>query len=205
LVSKVNSIKNNLIMDKISVIFQRDDSSIERTLNISLNEKFGEFRKELQTLLGLRDDISCELVLNRTGKTLVDSLTPLEASIRSGDRIILISSIQSATNNNSHSSSFSKVELERKTLLLVMYNLQIILARDGQQTVIYNYPIDLTEFYEDNPQRFFNESNEQGKQSFVTELQKIIQKELSNYEIDKILQDWCDDISLGYRTSVVKL
>jgi hypothetical protein len=106
-------------MDKVSLIFQRDDGVMERTLNVSLSEKFSDFRKELQTLLGLRDDIPCELVLSRTGKALVDNLTLSESGIRSGDRIIMISSTRSAVNSNSNPKDFSKVQLEKKSLLLV--------------------------------------------------------------------------------------
>jgi hypothetical protein len=42
------------------------------------------------------------------------------------------------------------------------------------------------------------------KQNFATALQKIVLREVEFDEIDKILKDWCEDISLGYRTSTVK-
>lgn len=201
-------------MEKVTVTFQRNDSAIERTLNISLHEKFGEFRKEVQTLLGLRDDLSCQLVLKRTGKELVDSLTPTEAGIKQGDTLILVSPSLSKTDSSyratSHSpTGFSKLQSETSTSTkpqsLVTYRLQLIILSDGQQPETHNYPIELTEFYEDNPQRFFSDSNARERQNFVTALQEKAPTELQTFEIDKILRDWCDDISLGYRITTVKI
>ncbi|MCL1469125.1 IMS domain-containing protein [Argonema antarcticum] len=76
-------------MEQIRVTFQKHEGSDERTLNILLDEKLGEFRKEVQTLLGLPDDPPCRLVLDRTGEELRDNATVREAGIQANDKLLL--------------------------------------------------------------------------------------------------------------------
>lgn len=193
-------------MDKVKVTFQRDDNGTERTLNISLDQKFGQYLKDVQTLLGLREDLICKLVLKRTGKVLSNDLTPKEVGIKEGDRLILF---PPATNYGGSKSGSPTLRQQNptspKTRSLVPYILQLTIISDGQQTETYEYPIELEEFHEDNPKEFFSDSNGRERQNFVKKLQKIVSREIESFEIDKILQDWCDDISLGYRTTAVKI
>ncbi|RUS94652.1 hypothetical protein DSM106972_092890 [Dulcicalothrix desertica PCC 7102] len=197
-------------MTEIVVTFQIEDGSAEKTLkDILLDSQLNESRQAVQMLLGLPENPPCRLFLERTNEILRDNLTFREAGVRSGDKIILIPSVQSAGNSNSHSGAFSKVQLETatsaKAISLVTYKLQLTVLSDNQQTEIYDYPIELTEFYEDNPQRFFSDSNARERQSFINALQEIASREVKAFEIDKILRDWCDDISLGYRNTAVKI
>lgn len=197
-------------MTEIVVTFQTEDGKAEKAFkDILLDSQLDESRQAVQMLLGLPENLPCRLFLERTNEILRDNLTFREAGVRSGDKVILVSSVQSASNSSSHSGGFSKVQLKTstsvKTPSLVTYKLQLTVLSDGQQTGIYDYPVELTEFYEDNPQRFFSDSNARERQSFVNALQGIVPREVKTFEIDKILRDWCDDISLGYRNTAVKI
>jgi hypothetical protein len=189
-------------MTEIIVTFQTADGKAEKTLtDISLDTLLDEARLAMPIFLGLPENLSYRFILQRTGETLRDNLTFREAGIRSNDIIILA--------NNSRSGGFTSVEQESpsisKALFLVTYNLQLIIPSDGHQTDIYDYPIELTEFYEDNPQRFFSDANSQEKQNFVTQIQEKVPRQIQTFEIDKILQQWCEDISLGYRTTGIRI
>jgi hypothetical protein len=197
-------------MTEIVVTFQTEDGSAEKTLNdVLLDSTLRDAREALQMFLRLPEKQPYQFVLERTDEKLKDNLTFREAGVKSGDKIVLVFSVVSATISNSHSGSFSKVKLETstsaKTPPLVTYKLQLTIPSDGQQTEIYDYCIDLPEFYEDNPQHFFSDSNAQEKQKFVIQLQEIAPRKLQSFEIEKILRDWCDDISLGYRTTTIKI
>lgn len=197
-------------MTEIVVTFQTEDGSAEKNLNdVLLDSTLRDAREAVQMLLRLPENPPCRLVLERTGEILRDNLTFREAGIKQGDKLILVPSVLSENNSRSHSGGFSRVKPETststKTSSLVTYKLQLTILSDGQQTDIYDYPIKLTEFYEDNPQRFFSDSNARERQNLVTALQKIVPREVQTFEIDKILRDWCDDISLGYRTTDVKI
>lgn len=197
-------------MAEIIVTFQTEDGKAEKTLkDILLDSQLDESRQAVQMLLGLPENTPYRFVLERTGKILSDNLTFREAGVKQGDKIVLVSSALSANNSSSHSGSFYRVQPETSTTTkprsLITYKLQLTIISVGQQAETYDYPIELTENYEDDPQRFFSEFNARERKNFVTALQQIVSRELKTYEIDKILRDWCDDISLGYRTTSIKI
>jgi hypothetical protein len=189
-------------MSEIIVTFQTADGEAEKTLaDISLDTSLDEARQAILIFLRLQEDSLYRLVLKRTGEILRENLTFREAGINSNDTIILA--------DNSFSSGFAPLKLEplasAKALSLVKYNLQLTIPSDGHQTDTYDYPIELTEFYEDNPQRFFSDANSQEKQNFIIQLQEKVPKQIKSFEIDKILQQWCEDISLGYRFTSIRI
>jgi hypothetical protein len=201
------------MVEVIEIIICEDGKTSEQILPISSDIKLGDFRKTAQTLLSLSENLLCQFVLERTREVLQNELNFAEAGIKHGDKLILVPlSPQDFTqwkSSGSSSGSFSKVQDKTssaaKPQSLVTYKLQLIILSDGQQPETHNYPIELTEFYEDNSQRFFSDFNAQERQNFVTALQEIVPRKVQTFEIDKILRDWCDDISLGYRTTTMKI
>lgn len=190
-------------MTEIVVIFQTEDGNTEKTLkDILLDSQLDESRQAVQMLLGLPENPPYRLLLERTGKILRDNLTFREAGVISGDKIILVCSPNSGDLIKVPQQEISST---KKTRSLVPYILQLTIISDAQQIETYEYPIELEEFHEDNPKEFFSDSNGRERQNFVKKLQKIVSREIESYEIDKILQDWCDDISLGYRFTAVKI
>lgn len=78
-------------MEQITVIFQKYDDSGDQSLSILLDDKLGEYREAVQTLLGLSDTIKYQFVLIRAGseKELSDNQTFREAGIKQNDKLLL--------------------------------------------------------------------------------------------------------------------
>jgi ARC6-like, IMS domain len=79
-------------MEQITVTFQKHDGSDERTLPVLLDDKLGEVRQDLQTLLGLSDKQYYRIVLLENGqlaKEINDNQTFREAKIKDNDRLAL--------------------------------------------------------------------------------------------------------------------
>jgi hypothetical protein len=201
------------MVEVIEIIFREDGKAAEQSLPVSSDMKLIDFREAAQTLLSLPENLPCELVLERTREVLRNELNFADAEINDGDKLILVPlSLRDFTPEKGSSSSserFSKVQAETfsaaKSPSLVTYTLQLIVMSNDQPSATYEYPIKLAEFYEDNPQRFFNDSNARERQNFVTALQEIVPREVQIFEIDKILRDWCEDISLGYRNTPITI
>lgn len=78
-------------MEQITVIFQKHDDSGDQSLSILLDDKLGEYREAVQTLLGLSDTIKYQFVLSRAGSEteLSDNQTFREAGIKQNDKLVL--------------------------------------------------------------------------------------------------------------------
>ncbi len=189
-------------MTEIVVTFQTKDGSAEKTLNdVLLDSTLKEAREAVQMFLGLPENTPCQLVLERTNEVLMDNLTFREAGVKQGDKIIL-------NYRRSHSGVVyvpSETSTSASPPSLVTYTFSLTILSDGKQPKNYDYPIELTDFYESNPQRFFSDYNAQERQNFIAWLQEIVPRAVQNFEIDKILRDWCDDISVGYRITALKI
>jgi hypothetical protein len=200
------------MLEVIEIIFCEEGKAPEKTLPVSSNMKLGDFREAAQILMSLPENSSWQLVLERTREVLRNELNFADAGIKHGDKLILVPKnsrdFMEGKSISSSSGMFSRVQEEKyeaKALSLVKYKLQLTIPSDGHQTDTYDYPIELTEFYEDNPQRFFSDANSQEKQNFVTQIQEKVPRQIQTFEIDKILQQWCEDISLGYRTTGIRI
>ena len=198
-------------MEVIEITFSEEGRISEQKLTVTFDMKLGEFREAAQTLLSLPDNLSCRLILERNKEELSDNATFRNSGIQQGDKLILIPPPRPQENKYfSHSSGvFLQVQEEISDLAssnsLVKYTLKLNLINDGNKPEKYDYPIELEEFYEDNPRRFFSDYGGKEYQKFKTALQEIESREVSNSEIDKILQEWCDDISLGYRDTTIEI
>lgn len=75
----------------MKVIFIRSDGTAEKTIDISPDSKLSENREEVQMLLGLPANQPYNLILERTGRKLKDSLTFEAAGVQDDDKLILCS------------------------------------------------------------------------------------------------------------------
>lgn len=210
-------------MTEIQVTFQQQDETNEQTIEVSPKQRIGDFREVAQMLLGLPENPPCQIVLKRTGETLRDSLTFEDTDIKQNDKLVLVTpSISPDTKSktpskkssfSSSSKQFSIVQEEisegEETSSLVTYTLQLTVVNDADKPRNYNYSIDLEEDYEDNPERFFTDSNREERGNFATALRDalkdIIPREVQSSEIDTILQEWCKEITLGYRFTPIEI
>jgi hypothetical protein len=198
------------MIEVFEIIFCEEGKASEKTLPVSSDMKLGDFREAAQTLMSLPENLSWQLVLERNREVLQNELSFADAGVKHGDKLILVpKNLRDFIDGKSSSSGLSsrtqeEKKYETKFASQVMYNLQLIIPSDGYQTDTYDYWIELTEFHEDNPQRFFSDANSREKQNFITQLQQKVPRQIQSFEMDKVLQQWCEDISLGYRTTVVK-
>ncbi len=169
-------------MQEITVTFQKLDG-IPQATTISLDVKLSEFREAAQTLLNLPEYPPYQLILDRTGEILSDSKTFREVGIQQDDKLILISPPES----------------------LVRYTLKLSVISDGNKPKNYDYSIELEESYEDKPKCFFSDFNGRERQKFETSLKQVVPRELQRFEIDQILEEWCDDIAFGYKNTTVEI
>jgi hypothetical protein len=196
-------------MTEFLLNFQRQDSTLAKSLEISSDWKLSEYRVEIQMLLELPENLPCQFVLERTGEVLKDYLTFGQAGIQEGDKLILIPPEVPSQTSNSSPGSFTRVQEDKPksppASSLVAYKLELIFVSDDQQTKTYEYFIDLDEDYENTPERFFSDYNQKERQKFEASLKEIAPREIKSSETDKILREWCAEIALGYRTTGVKI
>ncbi|MDJ0902169.1 MAG: hypothetical protein QNJ55_25540 [Xenococcus sp. MO_188.B8] len=176
-------------MEVIEITFCVEGRISVQKEKVALDMKLSDFREAAQTLLSLPDNLPCRLILERNQEELSHNATFRDAGIQQGDKLILIPP-----------SRFNSIYPES----LVRYTLQLSITSNGNKPKNYEYAIELEEFYEDKPERFFSDANGKEYQKFKTALQKIELREFSQSEIDTILQEWCDDISLGYRDTTIE-
>lgn len=196
-------------MTEFEVIFQREDSKITRSFAISLDWKLSDYREEIQIHLGFPENPPCQFFLERTSEVLKDYLTFEQAGIREKDKLIIIPPTSSEQRGSSSSGSFTnRQEENQKSIpksLLITYKLILNFISNNQSTKTSEYSIDLEEYYEDQPALFFKMESDKERQKFENALKAIASKEISSSEIDEILQEWCDDIALGYRYTIVEI
>jgi hypothetical protein len=193
---------NNTV--KVTCYVGTDASKQPFEIEIGSNVNIAEFREAAELKLGLRNSQTYRLLLERDGKhlrILNDYKTFESENVRQGDKLVFILfdnlselfRVQEATSNSTNFPS------------LVTYTLQLTIASEGLETKTCEYLIDLEEFYEDNSERFFSDFNGRERQKFEAALREVVPREVKSFEIDKLLREWCEDISLGYRTTPLKI
>jgi hypothetical protein len=170
----------------IQVKFRKsDDDNIKyHEAEVRLDDTVGYFRPSAEYALGLAEEHGrYQIVLEEKRKILKDGLTFREAGIKQDDMLIFVPPLK------------------------IQYSLILKIAEGQAQPNPIDPPInfDLEESDEDNPDKFFLKGNGQKRKEFEEELRKRVPREIPSFEIDKILQDWCEDIALGYRNTEVEL
>lgn len=188
-------------MEVIDIVLCEYGKVHEQVHTVSLHSELSSFRKAAQILLNL-DNSTCNIWLERTNEPLKDNLTFAAAGIKAGDRLVLMpNKLPSQSSDFLEASQTSTTSTRISSL--VVYKLQITSLSDEVKT--YNYLIELSEFHEDNPLRFFSDFNSREKQKFIAKLQEQVTLHTNLLEVDKILQEWCENILLGYRYTAIKI
>ena len=101
----------------MKVIFITCDGTAEQTIDISPDSKLSENREEVQMLLGLPANQPHNLILERTGRKLKDSLTFEAAGIQDDDKLIVTSSDEPEINpSKEFTSTLANPSTEKKLI-----------------------------------------------------------------------------------------
>lgn len=210
----VHNLQTSLViqgtMGIIKILFQKYGGTLE-TISIAYDVKIGEFLKAAKMQLNIREP--CQLILDSTGELLDDSLTFEDIDIKQDDKLIvtpesvlqqfrdcllIFPELSYKKNKN--------LKKTRTSSFLVQYILQLQLAGNHKSwSEPPQYTIYLEEFYEDNPEIFFIEYNGWKYQKFENFLRANVSRKLEIFEIQRILREWCNNISLGYRDTIVDI
>ena len=178
-----------------------------------LSDLCGEYRKEISALVGALKErvvdemqkfphnIPFEVLLGQLAKRMQDNLAIAEeAAIWAVESWALaLGVISSVELNNSWSTDTTSIYSFNSEV--TQYSLALTFTSAGNKS--WQYSVDLTEDEEDRPELFFSKDNR--RQRFKTALQKELGRTVSNAQIDLLLDKWCRQISLGYRTTYLKL
>jgi hypothetical protein len=195
-------------MDKeVTLIFQSYDQQQSRSVVVDLLASIQEIHESLPELLGLSTKTIYRLGIQRNGKILDDSLTFGAAGLQQSDRITLIpvnlieewQSKHYVPPDSTDSKNAVKAE-PASTAQTKSGNEYQILITTQKNKETHQYSVILNATYENNPLNFFEIPDGQEAQNFKEFIKKALEKELSDSASNKILRDWCKEISHGYRT-----
>jgi hypothetical protein len=201
--------------EELKLTFQRYDGSLERVTVVLSDDFIGETAEILQLLLGLPSQPPCRLGISRSGKILENTSTFRSADIQQGDQLTLIPFNLAQDWEKEHSSRSNIAEsLEKKedtyqvksgiSSLKEGNEYQLVLKdRDDQE--VCRYSVKLGESHENNPLGFFEMPHGKEYQNFANFLQDEPLIEAQDSTVNKILKQWCIDISQGYRTFSYRL
>lgn len=180
-----------------------------------LSDLCGEYRKEISALVGalkervvdelqkLPQNVPFEVSLGQLAKRMQDNLAIAEeAAIWAVESWALalgvISSVELSNFWSTDTTSIYNSNSE-----VTQYSLSLTFTSAGNKS--WRYFINLHEDEEDQPELFFSKNNRQQRQRFKAALQKELGRTVNNAQIDLLLDKWCRQISLGYRTIGLKL
>lgn len=196
----------------IPIILRGEGTAIEYQLWVALDSEVSNFRLNAQTLVGF-DDQMCKLILHRTGLPLVDSLRFEETALSSGDILTVVpfvsppvfdSVADRAVNSHSVTQPSSRDRtVEQINPLLVSYRLIPLI--NGMQPGSASYVIQLQPAYENKPVQFFRDYGGQEQKQLEVFLAQQLKRNVSIEEMDRVIQIWCEDISVGYQETKIKL
>lgn len=196
-------------MHSILITLRGIDNLNQYNLALTPDTKILDFRLNAQTLLGF-DDEDCRLVVERTSENLSDSFLVQDADIKDGDILQLLppAGYNLAVNPDTTASSRSKssrVNTHSKKAANTTVSYKLILTVNGKQKNIWEHSIELLSHHENNPSRFFDESDKREIQILEDFLEVALERKPSPFELRKVLQVWIDDIQLGYRKTFTEL
>ncbi|NEP61840.1 MAG: hypothetical protein F6K31_33625 [Symploca sp. SIO2G7] len=205
---------NNLPRQKLGELIEKYGSSLyeePKRCEGMLRDLCGQYRREIAVLISAinqnlvaemleqkKNNIPPKLFLGRLARQMQDNLAIAEdASAWAVESWAIALGIISDT------STVERVTLEPK-YAPVTTKYTLILNIVGNVNNDWRYTIDLEEAYEDNPKLFFSKSNgkEQGK--FTIALEAVLGRKVQSSEVERILQQWCKQISFGYRSAYME-
>ena len=206
---------NNLPRQKLGELIEKYGSSLyeePKRCEGMLRDLCGQYRREIAVLISAinqnvvaemleqnRNNVPPDLFLGRLARQMQDNLAIAEdASVWAVESWAIALGIISET------STVEGVTLApRSAPVKTKYTLLLKIVGIANNDL--RYTIDLEEAYEDNPQFFFAKSNgkEQGK--FAVALEAVLGRKVQSSEVERILQQWCKQISLGYRSAYITI
>jgi hypothetical protein len=192
---------------EFTLIFQRYDQQQERMVVVPSEVSIQETCESLRELLGLSHSSLYRLGIQRNGKVIDDNLTFESAGAQQNDRITLIpvnlieewQSKHYVPPDSTDSKNAVKAEPSSAAQAKSGNEYQILITTQKNKET-HQYSVILNATYENNPLNFFEIPDGQEAQNFKEFIKKALEKELSDSALNKILRDWCKEISHGYRT-----
>ncbi|NES20788.1 MAG: hypothetical protein F6K41_18105 [Symploca sp. SIO3E6] len=206
---------NNLPRQKLRELIEKYGSSLyedPRRCEGMLRDLCGQYRREINVLISAinqnlvaemleqkRNNIPPDLFLGRLARQMQDNLAIAEDA-----SIWAVESWAIALGMISDTSTVEGVTLApRYTAVKTKYTLVLNIVDNANND--WRYTIDLEEAYEDNPQLFFAKSNGKEQRKFTVALEAVLGRKVKRSEVDRILQHWCNQISLGYRSAYMTI
>ena len=194
-------------MSSVQIRIKKYKEIQELSKQVPIDMRLGEAREAMQTLLLLSENTFYHLGLTRTGKILEEQLTFYGAGIEQNDQINLIlpeqlkdwdAEITASVISQSFSQHSNHPSEDGNSY-------KLIVTLSGNIANSWEYCINLREFYENEPSQFFNDENQKEQKKLETSLNKLLSREIQQRELDKIVQEWCNDIAKGYRATTLKI
>jgi hypothetical protein len=195
---------------EFTLIFQRYDQQQERRLVVPSEVSIQETCESLQELLGLSSSTLYRLGIQRNGKVVDNNLTFESAGAQQNDHITLIPVNLIEEWQSKHyvppasTDSKNSVEAEHELQAKIGNEYQILITTQKNKKP-HQYSVILNVTCENNPLNFFEIPDGKESQNFKEFIEKVLEKELSNAALSKVLRDWCKEISHGYRTFSLSL
>jgi len=200
-------------MPRIEIILRGSGISNEYKLSIALDIKIADLRRNAQTLLGFDDDV-CQMVLERTGEHLPESLLIGESKIQPGDILLIIPPEISSTSytipinsSSTEPSTYRQVSssLPSSSVSILQIPYKLILTNSGTNQSTWEYSIYLQNHHENNPYLFFKEAGGRENEKLENFLEEVLERRPSLIEVSNILQNWCEEIDQGYRLTKITI
>jgi hypothetical protein len=204
---------NNFPRQKLCELIEKYGDSVwndPKRCEAMLRDICGEHRREVSALIGAlkeqvvvdlladQNNVPSELLLGRLVKRIKDNL-----ALADDAAIWAVESWASALKVISSATTVFSDRAYSPLTTSYTYTLTLRIVSPKQKT--WQYSIDLEEFYENNPERFFTDFNGYQHQKFAAEIQNALQIQVKNSDINRILKEWSRQISLGYRDTPLEI
>lgn len=184
-------------MNTLCIRYCEYGSSLEKLENhIADDINIGQLLVALADRLELDDSAGYKLVLAGNGQALkkLDCRSTLaDEGVQNNDKLVLIL----------HEDAPDSLLLEEEEKFLVTYTLTLKIPGVSPYP---QYSIHLNLCCENNPKaNYFANPDVNGRLKFEKFLQDQLAMDLGTQAIDKLIDEWCDDISVGYRNSEIEI
>jgi hypothetical protein len=193
---KIYTITPGSDMTEILLTFYRHDKGSDISMPVFPSQTVGEAREAAQMLLSLPEHPPCRIILERTKQPLSDGMTFEILNVQQNDRLILLPPFSVVT--TPEPPKVSQVKFSTK----IVYTLMLEITPINQH---WQYSVELDDVYENSPMRFFADFDSYEEKKFEAALGEVMKDGVQVLQTRKILSQWCEDISQGYRNTSLKV
>lgn len=212
---------NNLPRQKLSELIEKYGTALcdePKRCEGFLRDICGKYRREISALIGaleqgvvadllaVPDNVAPQLLMGRLVQRLQDNLALAhDAAVWAVESWALALGIISTPQESLvlPDSSPEMVDSRTDAASTTRYILNLTIGSNPPKT--WQYSVELVEWYEDNPEKFFTDASRWERQRLEAALQGLLGRNVSNSELNKILQSWCQQIALGYRNAYLDI